>query len=146
MNMKIIATAAAVLAAGITPALASAQTAAPVALVASAAEPQIADASAYNTIGSASVSFINTSNVPATEVDFTLSSNGEALTTLRDVGNFAPNVRVNHTFANDQVARDQQLSIAEVKFADGTVWHNDAPLPLGQLAVHPWMSTDPDLQ
>jgi hypothetical protein len=145
MKRTTIAAAAVVLALGVAPALVAAQTTAPIALVASNAEPQIADASAYNTAGIAAVTFVNTSNVPATEVDFTLSSNGEALKTLRDVGTFSPNVTVSHTFANDQTARDQQLSVAEVKFADGTVWVNDAPLPQGQRAVHDWMSTDSDL-
>jgi hypothetical protein len=146
MKLNAIAAAAAVLALGVAPALASAQTTAPISLIYSDAQPQIADASAYNTLGIAQVSFVNTSNVPATEVDFTLSSNGEPLATLRDVGTFAPNVTIEHTFANDRTARDQQLSIAQVKFADGTVWVNDAPLPLGQRAVHDWMSTDAGLQ
>jgi hypothetical protein len=145
MKLTTIAAAAAVLALGAAPALVAAQTTAPIAIVSSHAEPQIADASAYNTAGIAAVTFVNTSNVPVTEVDFTLSSNGQALKTLRDVGTFAPNVTVNHTFANDEPERDQQLSVAQVKFADGTVWVNDASLPAGQRAVHDWMSTDSDL-
>jgi hypothetical protein len=146
MKLTSIAAAAAVLALGVAPALASAQTTAPVALTASSAQPQILDGSGYNTTGIADVTFVNTSNVPATEVDFTLSSNGEPLATLRDVGTFSPNVSVSHTFANDQTARDEQLSIAEVKFADGTVWVNDAPLPLGQRAAHAWLSTPGDME
>jgi hypothetical protein len=146
MTIKTIAAAAAVLAAGLVPALVSAQTTAPITIVASQAQPQISDTSAYNESGIAQVTFVNTGNVPATEVDFTLSSNGEALTTLRDIGTFAPNVTISHTFANDQIARDQQLSVSEVKFADGSVWVNDAPLPLGQRAAHAWMSNAADLQ
>jgi len=146
MKLTTIAAAAAILALGVAPALAAAQTNAPIAIVSSDAQPQIADASGYNTNGIADVTFVNTTGVPVTEVDFTLSSNGEALTTLRDIGTFAPNVTINHTFANDETARDQQLSVAQVKFADGSVWVNNAPLPAGQRAVHSWMSNDSDLQ
>jgi hypothetical protein len=124
---------------GTAPAFALAQTTAPVALVASHAEPQITDI-ARPEIGSAMVSFVNHSALPATEVDFTLSSNGEALATLTDTGSFAPGVTIDHTFATDRTERDLQLSIAKVTFADGSVWVNDAPLPAGQRAVHDWMS------
>jgi len=139
MKLSSVAATAALLVAGSMGA-AVAQTAAPVTLISSQAQPQIADGSAYNQSGSATVSFVNTTPVPATEVDFTLSSNGETLDTFSDVGTFAPNVKIDRTFANDHTARDQQLSIREVKFADGTVWINDEPLPAGQRAVNPWLA------
>jgi hypothetical protein len=141
MKLTNIAAAAAVLALGVAPALASAQTTAPVVLISSNAQPQIADASAYNTVGSAAVTFVNTKNVPATEVDFILSSNGHVLGTLRDVGTFAPNVSITKAFANDKTDRDQQISVGAVKFADGSVWVNDAPVPQGRIAEDPWLAS-----
>jgi hypothetical protein len=137
MNFKPLLTAA-IFVAGI-PAVALAQTTAPVTIESSQAQPQITDATRPE-IGSAMVTFVNKNNVPATEVDFTLSSNGEALQTLTDTGTFAPGVAISHTFATDQTARDLQLSVAAVKFADGTTWKNDGPLPQGQRAVHAWMA------
>jgi hypothetical protein len=124
------------------PAIALAQTTAPVSLIDSAAQPSIEDATRPEN-GSAMVTFVNHGSVPATQVDFTLSSNGEALTTLTDTGTFSPGVAISHTFATDRTERDLQLSIADVKFADGTEWVNDAPLPQGQRAVHDWMA-NPD--
>ena len=140
MNLKSVAATAAVLL-GATATAAFAQTTAPVTIVSSQALPQIADAGAPNQSGFAGVTFVNTNIVAATEVDFTLSSNGAPLATYRDTGTFAPNVRISHTFANDQTARDQQLSVARVTFADGSVWTSDNRLPEGQLASHSWLAT-----
>ena len=140
MNFKSVAATAAVLL-GASATAAFAQTNAPVTIVSSQAQPQIADAGENNQQGVAGVTFVNTNIVPATEVDFTLSSNGAPLATYRDIGSFAPNVRISHSFANDQTARDQQLSVARVTFADGSVWLSDNRLPAGQLASHSWLST-----
>jgi hypothetical protein len=137
MNLKPLF-AAAILAGS--PAIALAQTTAPVAIVNSQAQPQIQDVGGGNSAGFADVTFVNHNNVPATEIDFTLSSNGTALETLTDKGTFSPGVAVSHSFTTAQTERDLQISVAEVKFADGTSWVNDGPLPQGQRAVHDWMS------
>lgn len=121
------------------PVAALAHTPSPVTILESDAQPQIADANRPE-LGSAMVRFVNDATSTVVQVDFTLSSNGEALETFTDKGTFAPGVTINHTFATDQTARDLQVSVADVKFADGTEWVNDAPLPQGQRAVHDWMS------
>ncbi len=117
----------------------AAQVTTPVTILQSMAQPQITDATRPEN-GFARVRFVNAATAPAVEVDFTLSSNGEALQTFADKGSFAPGAVVDHTFATDEVERDLQVSVAAVKFADGTVWMNTAPLPLGQRAVHDWMT------
>jgi hypothetical protein len=133
MNINAIA-AAAVLAAG-TPVVAFAQTTAPVAIVSSTIVPQVADASRFQQ-GFVSYTFVNMANTPATEVDFALEGNGQT-TTLRDVGTFSKGVAIERGLAIAGEARDQQLSVAEVKFADGSVWTNDvvAPQPRRQAAI-----------
>ncbi len=135
MNIKAIAAAAAVLAAGL-PAVANAQPTAPVSIVSQTIAPEVTDAAWYQQ-GFASYAFVNHSAVPATEVDLTLYGNGEPLATLRDVGMFSKGITIQRSIATEALARDQQLAVAEVKFADGSVWTNDeaAPHALRQTAV-----------
>jgi hypothetical protein len=127
MNLKAIAAAAAVLAAG-SPAVAFAQTTAPVSIVSSVAAPQIADASIFQQ-GFVRYAFVNNAAVPATEVDFTLQANGDALATYRDLGTFSKGVAIERFITTDASVRDLQLTVAAVKYADGTVWTNDSAAP-----------------
>jgi hypothetical protein len=128
MNINAIAAAAALLAAGI-PAVALAQTtSAPVSIVSETIVPQVAGAARFQQ-GFVSYAFVNHAAVPATEVDLALVGNGESLATLRNVGTFSTGIAIERSIATEAIARDQQLTIAEVKFADGTVWTNDDVAP-----------------
>jgi hypothetical protein len=128
MNIKAIAAAAALLAAGI-PAVALAQTTyAPVSIVSESIVPQVSGAELFQQ-GFVSYAFVNNAALPATEVDFALVGNGESLATLRDVGTFSQGVTIHRSIATEAGARDQKLTVAEVKFADGTVWTNDNVAP-----------------
>jgi hypothetical protein len=127
MNLKAIAAAAAVLTVG-SSAVAFAQTTAPVTIVSSVAVPRVADASIFEQ-GFVRYAFVNNSAVAATEVDFTLQANGETLATYRDLGTFTKGVQIARFVATDATAPDQHLTLDAVKFADGTVWTNDAVAP-----------------
>jgi hypothetical protein len=75
--------------------------------------------------GFVSLAFNNTSNQTATEVVFELDVDGAYSDHFDDVGKFTPGTTVRHAFQTDSDAADQQLKVAEVKFADGSVWLND---------------------
>jgi hypothetical protein len=78
--------------------------------------------------GSADVSFTNDSDVPATRIQFALVANGVVLDRINDVGSFAPGVTVKHHFADSDSTPDQKVAVAEVTFADGSIWTNsDVP-------------------
>ncbi len=128
MNIKAIAAAAALAAAGIPVAAPAQTTYAPVSIVRTAIEPQVADAALFQQ-GFVAYAFVNTSAVPATEVDFALVGNGESLATLRDVGTFAKGVTIDRFVATPAAARNEALTVAKVTFADGAVWTNDAVAP-----------------
>ncbi len=127
MNHKAVAAAAAILVAG-APALASAQTTAPVAITGEQVQPQTIGAELYQQ-GEVRFSFMNNRNVPATEVDFTLSSAGQDLGTYYDYGTFPKGVTIDNFFVTDETAHNQQIKIASVKFADGSTWTNEPAAP-----------------
>ena len=127
MNLNAVAAAAAILVAG-APALASAQTTSPVAITGAQIVPQNIGAALYQQ-GEVRFSFVNNRNVPATEVDFTLSSAGQDLGTYYDYGTFSKGVNIDHFFVTDETAHNQQIKIASVKFADGTTWTNEPAAP-----------------
>jgi hypothetical protein len=77
--------------------------------------------------GFLSLEFKNTSNVTATKVVFV--SNGPAyFQRIKDVGTFTPGVTITHGFFNYSDTGDQQLTVQEVDFIDGTSWQNDQTL------------------
>jgi hypothetical protein len=78
--------------------------------------------------GSADVAFTNDSDVPATRIQFALVANGIVLDRISDVGSFAPGVTIKHHFADSDSTPDQKIAVAEVTFADGSIWTNsDVP-------------------
>jgi hypothetical protein len=121
------------------PALALADTNAPAAPIA-VSNVQIQEDGGYlNQLmpGLVTVSFKNTRPVAATEVDFELDANGVWLDRITDVGTFKQGATVDHSFTNYSPATNATLTVAEVKFADGSVWLNDenaAPHALRQEA------------
>jgi hypothetical protein len=126
MNIKAVAATAAILLAA--PALASAQTTAAPVSVSSSVQPANFGASLYQQ-GEVRMTFVNQALVPATEVDFNLSSHGQVLGTYADRGTFSPGVKIDRFFTTQETARDQKIAIATVKFADGTVWNSDDATP-----------------
>jgi glucose/arabinose dehydrogenase len=128
------AAAALALAAG-TPALASAATAPPIAISNVQIEPAGGYANHYLP-GIVTVAFRNAAGVAATSVTFQTSDDGATLATFTDAGTFAPGVTVKHSFLTLDDDAEQRLSVAEVRFADGTVWDNtDLPRALRQTAA-----------
>jgi hypothetical protein len=87
---------------------------------------QPADGGHGNGAGFVSVAFDNTSSQVATEVVFELDVDGAYANHFDDVGSFTPGATVRHAFQTDSSEADQQLKVAAVKFADGTVWVNDS--------------------
>jgi len=128
MNIKSTAAtlgAAVILAGAPAVALASAGTSSdPIAI--SDVQVQPADGGHGNGAGFVSVAFDNASSQTATEVVFELDVDGAYAENFNDVGNFTPGTTIKHAFQTDSSASDQQLKVAEVKFADGSTWVNDA--------------------
>jgi hypothetical protein len=106
-------------------ALASAATSSdPIAI--SDVQVQPAESGHGNGPGFVSVSFDNAGSQTATEVVFELDADGAYVDHFNDVGNFTPGTTIKHAFQTDSSSADQQLKVAEVKFADGSVWVNGA--------------------
>ena len=84
------------------------------------------------TPGSLNVSFRNDSAVTATAVIFQRDENGAPAGRISDVGSFAPGVTIVHQLNADPSNANEDVSVAEVKFADGSVWINQAPRALRQ--------------
>jgi hypothetical protein len=82
--------------------------------------------------GSLTVSFRNNGTVAATDVIFQLDANGAPAGRISDVGSFAPGVTIVHHLNVDPSDANEHVSVAEVKFADGSVWINQAPRALRQ--------------
>ena len=126
MTIKHLAAAlAATTIAAAAPAIASAQTTAPIAINSVQNIPALGYLNTFNP-GLLSVAFQNTSDVPVTDVVFELDANGKYLDRYEDVGSFAKGVTIAHSFNNWETALNQRVAVAEVKFADGSVWINDA--------------------
>jgi len=73
-----------------------------------------------------SVTFHNTRNVAVTGVTFDVISNGATIGQITDTGTFAPGVTISHQYDTNSNAANQQLTVASVKFADGTTWVNSS--------------------
>jgi hypothetical protein len=74
--------------------------------------------------GVISATFTNTNNVAATDVIFELQSDGAFVDRISDVGTFAPGTTTQHQFPDVYEAPNQQLKVAAVHFADGSVWRS----------------------
>jgi hypothetical protein len=94
-------------------------------IVSSSVEPASFGESLYQQ-GEVRLTFVNEAAVPATEVDFDLSSHGQVLGTYTDRGTFSPGVKIERFFTTQETAGDQKIAVTSVKFADGTSWNSDA--------------------
>lgn len=70
------------------------------------------------------IAFVNTANVAAKSVEFTVRSRGRT-ETIVDKGTFSPGTRIVHTF-NESPEFDETSSVhvRAVTFADGSTWGN----------------------
>lgn len=78
-------------------------------------------------IGFVNVAYTNDRDVTATDVVFTLYADGLTVSSFEDKGTFATGAVIKRRFIDHSDALDQQISVAEVKYADGTVWTNAVP-------------------
>ena|SRR5579872_4687245 len=88
--------------------------------------PPMAPAAPGPLISGVSVKFVNDASVVATSVVFKVTNNGRTAT-IRDSGKFSPGVTIQARFMNFAGldfwrAEPDACSLAEVDFADGTVW------------------------
>jgi hypothetical protein len=74
--------------------------------------------------GTATVAFTNTASVPATDVVFAVTSNGNPVEIFDAAGKFSPGVRVSKNFATNVTAPDRDVVVQSVTYADGSVWIN----------------------
>jgi hypothetical protein len=72
----------------------------------------------------AEIAYTNASSQPATEVVFAVMSDGNVADMYDDVGTFSPGVLIDHTFPATETADASQVAVAQVTFADGSVWLN----------------------
>jgi hypothetical protein len=70
--------------------------------------------------GFLSLSFENTSKQTVTEVTFEVSGD-RSFRRIRDVGTFAPGVSIMHSYLGYS-GPDEMVRVAQVEFADGSVW------------------------
>lgn len=78
-------------------------------------------------IGFVNVAYTNERDVAATEVVFRLYADGFAVSTIKDKGTFTSGTVIKRTFLDPSESLDEEVSVAEVDFADGTVWTNPGP-------------------
>jgi hypothetical protein len=76
------------------------------------------------TPGSVKIDFTNTANGPATRVAFVLLAGGSIIDRTDDVGTFSKGATISYSFPADLYRSVQQVAVAKVTFADGTVWQN----------------------
>lgn len=74
------------------------------------------------------VSFQNDGDVTATAVVFDVRDDDSAPQRISDVGTFSPGVAITHNFHFINVHEGEAVHVAEVRYADGTVW-TDAEYP-----------------
>lgn len=73
------------------------------------------------------LSFRNEAPVTASAVEFNVTD-GTNYATIDDVGSFATDVPVTHTYLVDNIVGPAHVDVAAVSFVDGTTW--TAPPPL----------------
>ena len=72
--------------------------------------------------GEATISFVNTGNVPAKSVEFAVRS-GHRTHIIVDKGTFSPGVKIVHTFnEGPPFPRSSSVEVRSVTFADGSTW------------------------
>ena len=74
---------------------------------------------------SVALTFVNTSEVPATTVAVSVTD-GHSMLSIVDKGSFRPGAQIKHDFAlgsGTSTLSDVRCKVAEVDFADGTAWH-----------------------
>jgi hypothetical protein len=74
------------------------------------------------------IRFVNRGDEAATDVEFQVNSDGAPVATIDDVGNFAKDAVVNHSFANVG-GPDSTVSVVGVKYADGSEWSANGQQP-----------------
>jgi len=81
-----------------------------------------------------SVSFENTSDVPATSVEFRLTDADGNQTDVNDSGTFSKGAEIQQEYRIDRFGNDASASIVGVEFADGSSWGTApaAPTPRRQ--------------
>ncbi len=72
--------------------------------------------------GAINLRFRNTRNIEATDVLFEMYGDGVHLDSIRSTGKFSPGVTINRTFSDQSGAVNQTVTVAQVSFADGSVW------------------------
>lgn len=77
------------------------------------------------------ISFTNLDPIPAKEVLFFVrDGNGRVIDSYDDYGTFSQGVEIRHTFSALAPDSDPKLNVAEVTFADGSVWFEGQPSPM----------------
>jgi hypothetical protein len=74
--------------------------------------------------GLVTVAFTNQNDAPATDIVFALESDGNVIDRYEDVGSYVKGETIRHSFQDDQINNDQQLTVEKATFADGSVWSN----------------------
>jgi hypothetical protein len=76
--------------------------------------------------GLVTVSFTNQATAPVASIVFDVESGGKVIQRIKDVGSFAYDQTVKHSFSypDNQVNYDPQLAVESVTFANGTTWTN----------------------
>jgi hypothetical protein len=82
------------------------------------------------------VAFKNVATQPIKSVDFAISDGGTSMAVVQDVGNFSPNVTIDHSFVSPITdPSGVTVTIQSVTFADGSTWN--APGALASAATAP---------
>jgi hypothetical protein len=95
---------------------------------------EISDFSGNNEVSSSGqghvrVSFRNDGDMAATAVIFDVLNDGEYAGHIDDFGTFSKGVTITHQFHWVNVHQGESLRIAQVRYADGTIWSTDGTLP-----------------
>jgi hypothetical protein len=75
------------------------------------------------------ISFRNDGDVAATAVTFDILTDGKYAGRIDDVGTFTKGATIDHSFRWVDVRHGQSLEVAQVRYADGSVWTNDTLPP-----------------
>jgi hypothetical protein len=72
------------------------------------------------------IDFQNASSKPISSVDFGFVQNGRVVTTVRDVGMFAPNAVIMHAYGLDYTVPNASGTCVplRIQYADGSSWMN----------------------
>jgi hypothetical protein len=73
----------------------------------------------------ATVTFVNRGTVAATDVLFVLHSRKSWDMAIDDAGKFSPGVTIRHQFQSWDYPDDATVSVAAVRYADGSTWTSE---------------------